>query len=148
VTLVFQVTAGGSVPVMAMNFGVKTALGIVEDLRDWYERNGKAVDKELMAASPPPPPKESLNEEQMRVVRSCLSLETVAATGASSASNDSSLKPASNNSSPRRLLGIVSANPAAAQARAEKGSWVELKSTSPFVSLSMEYTNPVGGGSR
>ena len=28
----------------------------------------------------------------------------------------------------------------AAQARAMKGSWVELKSTSPFVSMSMKYT--------
>ncbi|GMI30122.1 hypothetical protein TeGR_g9758 [Tetraparma gracilis] len=35
----------------------------------------------------------------------------------------------------------------AAQARAMKGSWVELKSTSPFVSMSMAYTEPEGNES-
>jgi hypothetical protein len=35
-----------------------------------------------------------------------------------------------------------------AQARAMKGSWVELKSTSPFVSLSMAYAVPEGNESR
>ena len=36
----------------------------------------------------------------------------------------------------------------AAQARAVKGSWVELKSTSPFVSMSMKYTAEEGSKSR
>ena len=47
-----------------------------------------------------------------------------------------------------KLKSTIGANSAAARARAVKGSWVELKSTSPFVSMSMQYTEPEGGGSR
>ena len=45
-------------------------------------------------------------------------------------------------------MAAVGANTAAAQARAMKGSWMELKSTSPFVSLSMAYAEPEGNESR
>jgi hypothetical protein len=45
-------------------------------------------------------------------------------------------------------MAAVGANTAAAQARAMKGSWVELKSPSPFVSMSMQYTEPKGKESR
>jgi hypothetical protein len=40
------------------------------------------------------------------------------------------------------------AKSAAAQARAVKGRWMELKSTSPFVSMSMRYTEPESSESR
>jgi hypothetical protein len=59
-----------------MNFGVKTALGFVEEVRDKYERNGKAVDAELRGALPPPPPVGQLNEAQTRIVQNCTALET------------------------------------------------------------------------
>ena len=49
-TLVFQATAGGSIPVRAMNFGIKFALGAAEELRDKNERDGKVVDAELRDA--------------------------------------------------------------------------------------------------
>jgi hypothetical protein len=75
-TLVFQVTAGGSIPVLAMNYGVKNALGNAEYLRDKYERGGKAVDAELRGAFPRPPLLQHLNNEQTRIARSCMALET------------------------------------------------------------------------
>jgi hypothetical protein len=75
VTVVFQATAGGSIPVMAMNFGVKKVLSTAESVRDKYERNGNAVDAELRGASPPPPTVDQLNEEQMRIAQSCMALE-------------------------------------------------------------------------
>ncbi|GMI19234.1 hypothetical protein TeGR_g13668, partial [Tetraparma gracilis] len=75
-TLVFQVTVGGSVPVRAMNYGVRNALGNVEDLRDKYERNGKAVDAELRGAFPPLPLLQQLDDEQARIAKSGLGLET------------------------------------------------------------------------
>jgi hypothetical protein len=59
-----------------MNFGVKSSSGAAEELRDKYERSGKAVDAELRRALPPPPPMPILNEEQARVVQRCLALET------------------------------------------------------------------------
>jgi hypothetical protein len=73
--MVFQVTAGGSIPVQVMNYGVKSALGLVEVIRDLYERNGKAVDAELRGAFLPPPLLNLLNEEQSRVAQKCLALE-------------------------------------------------------------------------
>jgi hypothetical protein len=88
---------------MAMNFGVKKALSVAEELRDKYERNGKVVDAELRGALPPPPSMDILNDEQTRVVQSCLALER----GSASV------------------------------------EWTPLKSTSPFVSMSMKYTKPV-----
>jgi hypothetical protein len=109
-TFVFQTTAGGRVPVLAMNFGVKTALAIAEVLRDKYERGGKAVDAELRDALPPPPLMNTLNEEQTRVAKSCLGLETASANS---------------------MIG-----------------WTPLKSSSPFVSISMQYAKPVGSESR
>jgi hypothetical protein len=78
-TLVFQVTAGGSIPVLAMNFGVKAALGLVEELRDKHERNGKAVDAELRAIFPRPPRVSELSSSQQQVAKSCQRLEAVAA---------------------------------------------------------------------
>ena len=45
------------------------------------------------------------------------------------------------------MMAAVGTN-TAAQARAMEGSWVELKSTSSFVSLSMAYTEPEGNESR
>ncbi|GMI36384.1 hypothetical protein TeGR_g14709 [Tetraparma gracilis] len=45
------------------------------------------------------------------------------------------------------VVAAVGINSAAAQARAVKGSWVELKSISPFVSMSMAYTEPEGNES-
>jgi hypothetical protein len=93
---------------MAMNWSVKNFLGTAEELRDKYERNGKAVDAELRGGLPPPPPMDTLIEEQTRAVQRCLTLE-------------------------------------AASAAVE---WTSLKSTSPFVSLSMRYTKPVGGQPR
>jgi hypothetical protein len=101
-TLVFQATAGGSVPVLAMNFGVKTALAFADLLRDKYERNGKAVDAELRRALPPPPPMDALNEEQLRIVQRLSALGT----------------------------GSVAVE------------WSPLKSTTPFVLLSMKHTKP------
>ena len=68
--------------------------------------------------------------------RDCLRLEEGAETSTRGSGRGSS------------VMAAVSAKSAAAQARAVKGSWVELKSTSPFVSLSMQYTEPEGGGSR
>jgi hypothetical protein len=41
---------------MVMNYGVQTALGTLEGLRDKYERNGKAVDAELEGVFLSPPP--------------------------------------------------------------------------------------------
>ena len=40
---------------MVMNHGVKYALGVSENVRDKYERSGKAVDAELRGAFLPPP---------------------------------------------------------------------------------------------
>jgi hypothetical protein len=107
-TLVFQATAGGSIPVLAMNFGVKRVVGTAEELRDKYERNGKAVDAELRGEFPPPPPMVVLDEEQTRVVQSCLTLET----GSASV------------------------------------EWKPLKTTLPFVSLSMKYAETEGNRRR
>jgi hypothetical protein len=59
-----------------MNYGVKIARGNAEYLRDKYERSGKAVDAELRGALPPPPLLRHLNEEQTRIARSCMALET------------------------------------------------------------------------
>ena len=72
-----------------------------------------------------PPLLKNLNEDQTRVVQRCLALET------ETAAEDSDLE--------RRAHGTSSA---AAQARAVRGSWVKLQSTSPFVSMSMQYTKP------
>ncbi|GMI35292.1 hypothetical protein TeGR_g2861 [Tetraparma gracilis] len=74
-TLVFQTKVGGSVPAMAMNWGLKSALSSMEDLRDNYERRGETVDAELRGEFPQPPPRSSLNDEQTRVAQSCLALE-------------------------------------------------------------------------
>jgi hypothetical protein len=74
--VVFQVVVGGSVPVMVMNHGVKYALSVSEGVRDKYERSGKAVDAELRGALPLPPPMGQLNDEQTRIVQSCMTLET------------------------------------------------------------------------
>jgi hypothetical protein len=119
-----------------MNFGVKSALGFAEGLRDKHERNGKAVDAELRVAFPPPPLLKHLDDEQMRIAHSCLALET------------ESVAAASTNSSSKKLLAGVGGGSAAARARALKGSWVEMKSASPFVSLSMKYTKPEGNETR
>jgi hypothetical protein len=119
-----------------MNFGVKSALGVAEGLRDKYERSGKAVDAELRGAFPRPPLLRHLDDEQMRIAQSCIALET------------ESVAAASTNSSSKRLLAVVAGNSAASQARAVKGSWAKLKSASPFVSLSMKYMKPEGGGQR
>jgi hypothetical protein len=107
-TFVFQVTAGGMIPVRAMNFGVKKALGLAEELRDKYERNGKAVDAELRGAFPPPPLVQQLEDEQAGVVLRCLALETGSAAV----------------------------------------EWTKLKSASPFVSMSMKYSKPIGDDAR
>jgi hypothetical protein len=149
VTFVFQVTAGGSVPVAAMNFGVKTGLSIAERLRDRYERNGEAVDAELRRAMPPPPLLRHLesavgvssavlrpyvsNDKQTSIMEVCLSLEAEA--------DSESDTPWAFSCGPR----VTSA---AARAWAVKGSWVELKSSTPFVSLAMKYTVPEGNESR
>jgi hypothetical protein len=93
---------------MAMNWAVKMFLSSAEELRDEYERDGKAVDAELRGALPPPPQKNHLDEEQTRIAKSCLSLETASATI----------------------------------------EWTPLKSTSPFVSLAMKYSKPVGSEAR
>jgi hypothetical protein len=69
----------------------------------------------------------NLNDDQTRVAQRCLVLE------ANSAAADSGLG--------RATVGFSSA---AAQARAVKGSWVKLQSTSPFVSMSIKYTKPEG----
>ncbi|GMI54554.1 hypothetical protein TeGR_g8854 [Tetraparma gracilis] len=69
---------------------------------------------------------ERLTSEQDALVARCLSLEKGA-----EGSN---------------VMAAVGTN-TAAQARAMKGSWIELKSTSPFVSLSMAYTEPEGSES-
>jgi hypothetical protein len=79
-TLVFQATAGGSIPVRAMNWAVKSFLNVMEVLRDKYERSGKAVDAELRGAFPPPPLMNLLDEEQTRIAKCCLGLETASAT--------------------------------------------------------------------
>ena len=78
-----------------------------------------------------PPLLKNLNDDQTRVVQRCLALE------AETAAEDSDLE--------RRAHGSSSA---AAQARAVRGSWVKLQSTSPFVSMSMAYTEPEGNESR
>jgi hypothetical protein len=135
-TFVFQLTAGGKIPVRVMNFGVKKALGLTEELRDEHERNGKAVDAELRGSFPPPPLLQHLNEEQTRIAHSCLALET------------ESVAAASTNSSSKKLLAVIRGNSAAARARAVRGSWVELEPTSPFVSMSMKYTTPAKNESR
>jgi hypothetical protein len=61
---------------MVMNYGVKTALGTLEGLRNMYERNGKAVDAELEGVFLSPPPLDRLNEEQRLVAQTCKGLET------------------------------------------------------------------------
>ena len=78
-TVVFQAIAGGSVPVLAMNWSVKNFLGTAEDLRDTYERNGKAVDSELRAGFPRPPRVGRLSPTQQQVVKSCQRLEAASA---------------------------------------------------------------------
>ncbi|GMI38047.1 hypothetical protein TeGR_g2496 [Tetraparma gracilis] len=78
-TFVFQTTVGGRVPVLAMNFGVKRALVTIEELRDKYERNGKAVDAELRAEFPSPPRVSELSPAQEQVVKSCQRLEAASA---------------------------------------------------------------------
>ncbi|GMI25032.1 hypothetical protein TeGR_g8761 [Tetraparma gracilis] len=102
VTLVAQGTIGGWVPDQAMKFLIRSTLGIVEDTRDKYERNGKVVDAELRSEFPPPPLLDQLNGEQMRIAQKCLAMETGSA-------------------------GV---------------EWTPLKSTSPFVAFSMQYTKP------
>jgi hypothetical protein len=75
VTVVFQATAGGSIPVMAMNFGVKSVLASAEKIRDKYERNGMMVDAELRAEFPLPTRVSELSSSQKQVVKSCQRLE-------------------------------------------------------------------------
>jgi hypothetical protein len=124
---------------MAMNYGVKHALAFAEGLRDKYERNGKAVDAELKGAFHPPSLLQHLNDEQRSIAQTCLALET------------ESVAAASKYSSSKQLLALVGGSSAAARAArawAVKGSWVKLKSTSPFVSLSMKYVEQGGSKSR
>ncbi|GMI42593.1 hypothetical protein TeGR_g11447 [Tetraparma gracilis] len=126
VTLVAQGSLGGSFTKQAMAWAVKSTLSMVKRLQDKYMRNGAKVDAEMRGAFPAPPLRRSLTSEQDALVARCLSLE--------------------NGTEGSNVVAAVGANPAA-QARAMKGSWVELKSTSPFVSMSMQYTEPEGGGS-
>jgi hypothetical protein len=85
-------------------------------------RRAVCVDAELWDALPSPPLLKHLNDDQTRVVQRCLVLEAESA-------EDSGLE--------RAAAGATSA---ASQARASKGSWVKLQSSSPFLSMSMTYT--------
>ncbi|GMI20434.1 hypothetical protein TeGR_g7621 [Tetraparma gracilis] len=136
VTMVAQGSLGGSFTKKAMAWAVKSSLGLVKTLLDKYMRNGAKVDAEMRGAFPAPPLRRRLTSEQDALVARCLSLEKGAAASSTS-----------NNSSSKRLLAVFVGNSAAPQARAVKGSWVEMKSTSPFVSMSMKYTEPEDGES-
>ncbi|GMI27852.1 hypothetical protein TeGR_g10416 [Tetraparma gracilis] len=135
VTLVAQGDAGGTIGKQAMAWGIKFLLGIVKNLKDKCMRNGAKVDAEMRGAFPAPPLRRSLTREQDAMVARCLSLEKDA-----EASTRGSRKRSN-------VMAAVSAKSAAAQARAVKGSWVELRSTSLFVSMSMKYTKGSEGGS-
>ncbi|GMI36375.1 hypothetical protein TeGR_g14709 [Tetraparma gracilis] len=127
VTFVLQGNLGGSFTKQAMAWALKHSLGMVKSLQDKYMRNGAKVDAEIRGAFPAPPLRRSLTSEQDALVARCLTLEKGA-----EGSN---------------VVAAVGINSAAAQARAVKGSWVELKSISPFVSMSMAYTEPEGNES-
>jgi hypothetical protein len=75
VVMVGQGVARGWMPNKAMEYATKGFLSIVDELREGYERSGKAVDDELRAVFPPPPPLIELEGEQVRVVNRCLALE-------------------------------------------------------------------------
>ncbi|GMI29072.1 hypothetical protein TeGR_g11360 [Tetraparma gracilis] len=136
VTQVGRGDAGGSITKQAMAWAVKRSLGMVKKLQDKYMRNGVKVDAEMRGAFPTPPPRRSLTSEQDALVARCLRLED----------GERRVK-RSRSSGLMKLKSTIGADSAATRARAVKGSWVELKSTSPFVSLSMQYTEPEGGGS-
>ncbi|GMI28476.1 hypothetical protein TeGR_g12203 [Tetraparma gracilis] len=112
VTLVAQGSLGGSFTKQAMAWAVKSLLGMVKTLQDKYMRNGAKVDAEIRGAFPAPPLRRSITSEQNALVARCLTLEKGA-----EGSN---------------VMAAVGTNSAAAQAKAVRGSWVELKSTSPI----------------
>ncbi|GMI30183.1 hypothetical protein TeGR_g3207, partial [Tetraparma gracilis] len=129
VELVINVDMGGSIPQLAQRWSMKRVLGPVATIQDRFERNGREVDADLRSAFHQPPLLKNLNDDQTRVVQRCLVLEAESA-------EDSGLE--------RAAAGATSA---ASQARASKGSWVKLQSSSPFVSMSMTYTKREGESS-
>jgi hypothetical protein len=139
-TVVFQAIAGGSVPVLAMNWSIKNFLGAAEELRDKNERNGKAVDAELRGALPPPPPRLSLTSEQ--VLHACPP-SPPPRTPTPNQPRPTSLPP--QDALVARCLRLEEGadGPSLARAKDVKGKWTPLKSKSPLVSLSMKYTKPV-----
>ena len=78
VTVCFRAQLRGQVPKLVIDMRVKNTLGIVELMRDKYERSGKAVDAERRGDFPQPPLLQELNDEQRRLAEKCLSLELAA----------------------------------------------------------------------
>ena len=76
VTVCFRAQVRGQVPKLIIDMRVKNTVGIIELIRDKYERSGKAVDAELRGDFPPPPTMDQLSEEQRRIAQSCMGLET------------------------------------------------------------------------
>ncbi|GMI35859.1 hypothetical protein TeGR_g6190, partial [Tetraparma gracilis] len=147
VTMVAQGSLGGSFTKQAMAWAVKSTLSMVKSLQDKYMRNGAKVDAEMRAAFPAPPPRGNLTSEQDAIVARCLRLEgeeeeeeeeenEPEPSGRFSSGID---KMKSGVHGMRKKIGVDSA---ASRAKNDVGSWMTIKSPSPFVSMSMKYTEP------
>jgi hypothetical protein len=79
VTVCFRAQVRGQVPKLIIDMRVKNTLGVVELVRDLYERNGKVVDRELVDAAPRPPTIDELDDDQRGVIARC---RVIATTGA------------------------------------------------------------------
>ncbi|GMI26244.1 hypothetical protein TeGR_g5501 [Tetraparma gracilis] len=75
ITFVLQGYAGGKIPEFVLKWSQKHTLSVASEVAEAFERNGVRVDKELRDALPLPPRKDDLNDEQLRVVDSCTSME-------------------------------------------------------------------------
>jgi len=71
VTYFLQVKMGGSLPKQILAMRTKQTLGIVQATQDDFERNGKVVDSEMIAAFTLPPKLSELNDDQRQIVETC-----------------------------------------------------------------------------
>jgi hypothetical protein len=76
VTMVQQRSAGGTVPVMALNLRLKSSLDVTKRIQDKFQRNKRLVDEEVREALPTPTPLGELSADQREVYLRSLSRET------------------------------------------------------------------------
>ncbi|GMI42566.1 hypothetical protein TeGR_g11948 [Tetraparma gracilis] len=66
-----QGNAGGVIPKMAMNMGVKSILSLAAQTESTFLRRAGVVDRELYDAAPLPPAFRELSRDQQEVIESC-----------------------------------------------------------------------------